>query len=141
VKHLVLTRVTRMDPSVPTCGILTDNDHPLCVTLELPWRDNHHNESCISEGYLLCTRREQVLLHQGYQIPATYEVLISDRTGILFHCGNTTEDTQGCILLGTAFAPLPNQVMITQSRLAFSYFMEYLSDEKEFDLEIKRVDW
>ena len=45
---LKLVRVTTgMDG---TFGVLIKDGVPLCVTLELPWRDNERSISCIPEG-------------------------------------------------------------------------------------------
>lgn len=42
--------------------------------------------------------------------------------GIRIHCGNTAEDTEGCILLGTSYG----KAMVLNSRLAFDSFFPKL---------------
>ncbi len=64
----------------------------------------------------------------------TFEVLeVPGHTGVLFHCGNTNQDSQGCILLGTVMV----RDTILNSRVAFSKFMELQLGVDEFMLLIK----
>jgi hypothetical protein len=63
----------------------------------------------------------------------TFEVTnVPGHTGILFHPGNTEEDSEGCILLGTT--KVGN--MIFQSRDAFAIFMETLEMIQSFEIII-----
>ena len=77
-----------------TLGRLSVGDFR-CFTLELPWRDNKRNVSCIPEGFFLVTKHHS---------PSHGDVLkihdVPDRSHILIHAGNFTRNTQGCILIG-----------------------------------------
>lgn len=66
----------------------------LC-TLELPWRDNRSNISCIPEGTYLCYPRQSVKHKLHFELQN-----VKDRSLILFHQGNFTRDIEGCILVG-----------------------------------------
>lgn len=78
-----------------TLGVLTCAQRTW-VTLELPWRDNEPFKSCIPDG------RYDVRRKSSRRFGETWEVLnVSRREAILFHAGNTTKDTEGCILIGT----------------------------------------
>ena len=65
------------------------------VTLELPWKDNQQNISCIPEGkytwqkYMSPKHGEVLLIHQ-----------VPNRSMIEIHKGNFTTDIEGCILPG-----------------------------------------
>jgi len=78
-----------------TRGIITFNDKPLCHSLELPWCDNQVGLSCIPEGnYQVIKRRSEKF---GDVLAIKY---VRGRSGVLFHPGNTVEDSRGCILPG-----------------------------------------
>lgn len=93
---LTLTRTKRN--KIVTLGELRDAKGELvCYTLENPWKDNKPNVSCIPEGSY------DVKPYTSGKFPATVEVKrVFQRTHILFHAGNTTKDTKGCILVGSA---------------------------------------
>jgi len=68
----------------------------VCFTLELPWRDNARNVSCIARGmYTLkpwtSPRHGKCLKVSGCE---------PQRTHILIHAGNVTDDIKGCIAPG-----------------------------------------
>lgn len=72
-----------------------------CVALELPWRDNAPQVSCIPEGeYRVRDRRtDKFGLHYHVQdVPA--------REWILFHPANYVSQLLGCIIPGSRFADL-----------------------------------
>lgn len=66
-------------------------------TLELPWKDNAHNVSCIPEG-------EYLVLKMPPTAKRKYEYFwvqdVPDRSSILWHPGNYTRDILGCCLPG-----------------------------------------
>lgn len=84
-----------------TFGTLTFPGGYVCQTLEDPYRGDgpkFAHETCIPSGTYPVTvtksARFGVLLPLVCQVP--------DFTGIRIHSGNTTADTSGCILCGTA---------------------------------------
>ncbi len=93
---LVLQRLSMTKDG--TFGVLMLNDRPLCVTLEDPWNNNAQNISCIPAGVYKCVR------HNGAKYKNVWRLLdVPNRTAILIHSGNTTKDTQGCVLVGQSF--------------------------------------
>jgi hypothetical protein len=66
-----------------------------CLTLELPWKENSKNVSCIPAGEYTASR---------YQSPKHGPVIliadVPDRSFIEIHAGNYTRDVLGCILVG-----------------------------------------
>lgn len=115
-----------------TKGLLLIDGIYTCMTLELPWRDNHMNVSCIPEGTYTC--RRILSNHFG----DTYEVCdVKYRSHILFHAGNKPADTEGCILTGESLAPgLP---YIRSSKVALARLFAALEDVDEFQLEVTRI--
>lgn len=64
-------------------------------TLELPWKNNEVNISCIPTGTYHCSIKP---FHSTTQ----YEVLnVPGRSGIFIHTGNYYHDSMGCIILGS----------------------------------------
>lgn len=113
-----------------TAGVLTTPDWPVCVTLELPWRNNQTSISCIPPGEYKCIRR-----HSQRVGGETFEVTgVPGRSSILFHAGNTTDDTEGCILPGKMY-DAPGTVV--KSRDAFNRLMFTAYGLNEFTLVVK----
>ena len=95
--NLLLIRDTLND--VSTMGKLFLNGEEFCDTLELPWKQNQRSISCIPAGeYDARLRLPRESATREY-----IHLLVKDvpnRSYILVHIGNTTADTQGCILVG-----------------------------------------
>lgn len=72
-----------------------------CITLELPWRDNAPQISCIPEGaYPVAARKSEKF---GYH----YHVQnVPGREWILFHPGTFTRQLRGCIIPGQRYRDL-----------------------------------
>lgn len=70
----------------------------LCLTLELPWRDNYQYVSCVPPGYYEVFHRSKA--HPG-RFKDCYELMgVPFRRYILIHKGNRPSEASGCILLG-----------------------------------------
>ena len=79
--------------NICTVGNLYDGDDLICHTMELPWLKNNVNVSCIHGGVY------QIKPVISEKFGNTYKITnVIGRTHILFHKGNTTHDTEGCIL-------------------------------------------
>ena len=128
--------IIRVESGFPdgTFGVLLLQREVLCVTLEPPNLANERDISCIPSGQFLCKRK--VSPHFG----TTYIVLdVPDRGDILFHGGNWTSDTGGCILLAEKYGLLKGKRAIVNSSLAFTLFMDTLQPYPEFHLTIKEA--
>lgn len=101
----------------PTLGeLLIEGEHQ-CWTLELPWLQNLQGKSCIPVG----TYKVISSLSTRFRREMPRLLGVPGRTGILFHSGNTDEDTEGCILLGNRRAG----ENLIGSRDAFDRFTEW----------------
>ena len=128
---LQIKRICYTDQGV--FGVLVKDDFPVCLTLELPDRDNQKNISCIPEGNYLC-KRVQSPSHGN-----TFEVChVPHRSHILFHKGNTAKDAKGCILLGRFFGSLDGKPGIMRSSEAFAQFLEISRGSDKFNLNISK---
>lgn len=108
-----------------TLGCLTVGDYR-CFTLELPWRDNRANVSCIPAGAYKARkyhspRHGNVLLFEG----------VPGRTWIEIHAGNYTRQVRGCILVGEAITHLNDDAVpdVSRSRAALRGLLSGLPDD------------
>jgi len=92
---LILKRTKFNDAVIGTLSVL-GQDNPVWHTLELPDKDNQRNISCIEAGTYL------VKPYSSKKYKDVWEVQnVKGRSNILIHIGNFTNDTEGCILIGT----------------------------------------
>lgn len=80
-----------------TYGVLID-DVPFAVTLELAWRGNEANMSCIPAGVYYCRRHNSPHFGEVFKLQN-----VPNRTNILMHKGNIDADTKGCILVAEQY--------------------------------------
>jgi hypothetical protein len=73
------------------------NNVPQCVTLERPWLDNQPMVSCIPAGTYQVGPNNPEKPWRLQDVPS--------RTQVDIHKGNTIQDSEGCILVGTSFFP------------------------------------
>nr|BDD45969.1 hypothetical protein 15 [bacterium] len=110
-----------------------------CRILELPWRDNKQNISCIPAGEYFCT------LRRSPRFGLTYHVTdVDGRSWILMHGGNYGGDklkgykthTAGCLLLGKYFGTYQGQLAVFLSRVTLRRFMDHMGGA-DFNLIIQ----
>ena len=97
-----------------------------CRTLELPWKNNQRNISCIPEGHY------DVVPHVSPTFGKCYWIKdVKDRSEVLFHVGNYAgsknpktgkPDIRGCVLVGKEFVDLDGDGLadITSSKETFA---------------------
>lgn len=129
MKTLTLKRVAFT--SNGTFGVLID-EVPFALTCERKWVDNKPDISCIPIGTYFCKRVNSP------RFGNTFEVMyVNGRTSILFHSGNTEDDSKGCILIGEEFGMVNGKTAVLSSKRGFAEFLERLKDLNEFALMIK----
>ena len=115
--NLLIIRDTFTEES--TIGKLYIDGEEFCDTLELAWRDNQRNVSCIPAGeYKTRIRLPRESATRNY-----IHLLIEDvpnRSYVLFHRGNTAKDSRGCVLVGQS----RKQDFVGNSRLAMDLLMK-----------------
>lgn len=108
-----------------TPGRILIDGRSFCFSLELPWKDNASNVSCIPTGSYIIEPFKSARFGEVYLVLDTLP-----RTYILFHAGNWAGSTahgfrthsHGCVLLGNRRGLLENQKAVLASRLALSRF-------------------
>jgi len=136
--NATLFRIRRSDHG--TEGVLALGDFR-CFTLELPWKQNTRNLSCIPAGEYTVSIRISPRYGRIYWV-----MKVEDRSYILIHSGNWAGDsekglnthTNGCILLGEKRGYLAGQRAVLLSRKAIRRFMNKL-DGEDFKLTIMEV--
>ena len=127
-----LKRLTR-NPYKPTFGVLfSDDGVPFALTLERPWLNNLPNQSCIPEGRYLAIRHVSPKFGETFWLQD-----VPGRSGILFHKGNNTTDSQGCILIGEQFNQVNGEPGITHSSAGFQEFMRLCEGKAEIIVVIE----
>ena len=115
MKEILLQRIWFDDKY--TLGILVD-DNPICLTLELPWRDNKNDISCIPDGS-----------YNVKYMDGKYHVYgVGGRKYIEMHSGNTVDDTHGCILFGESIGVLNKRFAVLESKSAMKKFKNIVGD-------------
>lgn len=113
--ELRLTRLARSE--VATRGVLAVKDSKLLLaTLELPWKNNAPQISCIPPGYYQITATKNRTLPNKKVLPMTFEILgVPGRSGVLIHALNYPSETRGCIGVALSFAGSPDYEQIHNS--------------------------
>jgi len=117
-----------------TFGVLKINKEVFCFTLEPRDEENAPYISSIPAQQYVCRR------YSSEKYPDTFQVMnVPGRFNILFHAGNTDDDTAGCILLGETIGKLKNDRAILNSGRTFRRFLGVLAEYDEFVLTIREV--
>ncbi len=66
----------------------------------------------------------------------TYEILVPGHSRVLFHRGNTEEDSLGCIIVGESFGELKNKTAVLDSKGGFAEFMALMNGREDFLLNV-----
>ena len=127
-----------------TLGTLVGNALSLSV-IELPWRDNMRNRSCIPDGEYL------VLPHRSPRFGRCLHITdVPHRSHVLFHSGNVAGDSElgfkthshGCILPGIRRGVLGingrRQRAVLSSKTALRHLLAW-AENRPFQLEVVHV--
>jgi len=97
-----------------------------CETLELPWLDNKKSVSCIPDGNYK-VRIRSAYESRNYKYNHLIVQDVPNRSYILFHRGNNTSDSKGCILTGKT----RKKNFVGLSKKAHNNLMENLTNKGE----------
>lgn len=103
--------------------------------LELPYRNNRRNISCIPTGVYNCKKRYSIKYKNHIHV-----LNVPNRDFILIHPGNTFKDTRGCILVGKDLGYVNNDSFIDllKSMIAMYEIMSLLP--RRFKILIENQD-
>lgn len=97
-----------------------------CYTLELPYKNNNRNISCIPVGLYNVERRYSTKYKYHFHITN-----VPDRSLILIHHGNFNYQTRGCILVGEDIADInaDGAVDVTNSKATMRLLLKELPEQ------------
>jgi len=106
-----------------------------CKTIELPWKDNQHDVSCVPEGVynvkkIISPTKGKCFLLEN----------VPNRGAVEIHIGNFAAgkkiDTLGCVLPGMSFGDRNNDGIldVVDSTKAMEKLLEILPDEFELTI-------
>jgi len=128
-----MVRILRLneDHDLGTFGVLLIQAEPFCVTLEPSDRLNRQFVSSIPAQQYWCKKHYSPLFHNTYKI-----LDIPERTGVLFHPGNSVTDTEGCIILAQYWGKLHGNRAVLNSGNTFKEFLKIMEPFEMFHLTI-----
>lgn len=108
-----------------TVGEMVINGERNCFTLEDKVREP--DEKKVDAKTAIPSGQYEVIVNfsNRFQRPMPLLLNVPNFEGVRIHSGNTSEDTEGCILLGKHF-DVSKPDLITESRAAFSEFFSRL---------------
>jgi len=113
-------------------GVLKCHGWPFAVTLEHSYEGDRPK---IPTGLWRCKR---TWFNRGSY--PTYEVMaVPGHSRLLFHRGNTEEDSDGCILVAESFGLLNGTPGILSSSNGFAEFMQMAAARQEFWMLVREA--
>lgn len=106
---------------------------PFAVTIEHTFADG---KPIIGNGPYTC--RKSFYNKGGY---STFEISVPGHTLVLFHRGNTEEDSRGCIIVAESFGELKGATAVLDSKGGFAEFMKKVEGYVEFQLMVSNRRW
>jgi hypothetical protein len=105
-----------------------------CAGMELPWKENNKQVSCIPKGTYNCNKRAKTV-----NIPYEHVLInnIPNRSGVCIHKANFVRQLKGCIAVGSKHVDIDSDTIkdVTESGKTFNVLMQLLPND--FDIEIK----
>ena len=109
-------------------SVLLWKDTPFAVSVERTFEDG---QPIIKAGTYQCLRS---YYYKGNY--STFEIQVPGHSRILFHKGNTEEDSRGCVCVAEKFSTLMGKVAVGESAEGFREFMEKVSEHDRFTLTV-----
>jgi len=118
-----ITLIRGQEVGNATPGLLYLDGKPECATLEDISRDiKVKGETCIQKGSYKVT----ITMSDRFKKLMPILANVPNFKGIRIHSGNTSADTEGCILVGTTAGTLNGNATISGSIVAFDRLMKKL---------------
>ena len=131
---MVLELIRLFEAENGTLGALKINKLPFCVTLEPADRLNQISISSIPAQQYDVKRIVSPTYGDCFEI-----MNVPGRTHILFHPGNTDDDTEGCILLAQYWGKLRGDLAVLNSGATYRKFMAMMEGRTRLHLTVKEV--
>jgi hypothetical protein len=131
-KEVMMYQLKRVSIIPDGCfSVLLKDGKPVCVTCEHTY-DGEPETVKIPKGK---TKAYSTVYNKGGY--ATFEVVVPGHSRILFHKGNTEDQSAGCVLCGRYFGRLNGKVAVLDSAGGFKDFIASAADVGgSFELEV-----
>ena len=131
---LSIVREKSSDKQTLGRGVIFDdgyNELFTFYTLELPWKDNQRNISCIPEGIYSIRKRYSPKYKNHLHVLG-----VEGRKWILIHHGNFYSDIRGCILVGDSHTDIDGDGYrdVTNSVNTMKKIMDIVPDELKLQI-------
>lgn len=136
-KRIITIHRNGMSDDKPTYGHLKVLDNYKkqfeSKTLELPWKDNRMEISCIPCGLYFVKRRFSEKYKHHLEVLNT-----KPRTMVLIHVANHAHQLKGCIAPGKDFIDIDKDgiIDVTSSRATLDVILSYINDTDVYPLII-----
>jgi hypothetical protein len=117
MKHITVIRSYLKVATVGFC----DLPELRLQTLELPWRDNENDKSCIPEGTYI-VKRDKIGHHQWYAIQN-----VANREDVELHPANWVHELKGCTAFG--LTRKNDGVSVSESKKALLELLDFAGDD------------
>lgn len=127
---MIITLIRKVGTKGFTEGKLYLDGVYFCDTIEDEERAKKvQNKTAIPKG------KYSVIINMSNRFKKLMPLLLNvpNYTGVRIHSGNTSEDTEGCILVGKKL----KDGFVTKSRDTFKLLMKKLEGQKDITIEIK----
>jgi hypothetical protein len=126
---ITLKRIS--DDGVQTLGHLHLGNGKVYQTLELAWKNNERQKSCIPKGVYKVKKRTSAKYGEHFHI-----LSVPNRDMILIHHANFHNQLLGCIAPGKGLSDInkDGRLDVTSSKQAMKELLSYLPNE--FEIEI-----
>ena len=111
--------------------LVTDNGYE-CYIMELPWKDNHKDESCVMAGDYECKKVDSPRFGSVYGLKDA-----NNRTEVRIHAANWPRQLKGCLAPGRAVGLVMGTKGVMSSRDALNGLEADLDAPGPFLLTIK----
>ena len=109
-------------------SVLLWDKRPFAVSVERTFDSGY---PVISEGMYQCRRD---FYHKGgYE---TFEIIVQGHDRILFHKGNTEDNSIGCVCVAEKFSSLSGKLAVLESKEGFEEFMQLTTGLDNFNMEV-----
>ena len=125
-------------PEHGTFGTVSINETPFCVSLELCWKDNQRDISCIPEGMY----NVELTFSPHFEKQLYLIKNVQDRDGIRIHSANVDRQLLGCQAYAESFGKIytsgQEEIAIMNSGKTMQRFMQIMNNE--FIIEIRDIN-
>jgi hypothetical protein len=102
-----------------TLGILLVDKIFRFVTIELPWKSNQKDISCIPNGNFMVTKINSPKHGNCFGITG-----VPEREDIEIHSANTADQLEGCIAVGLSWGYMEGKRAVFNSRIALKNLLD-----------------